>query len=162
MIAFNVVVVSAKQTRLVFCGVEDGEELSERYCEAVLKPKNTRTCTNKRCKGKWMVGKWSEVGAHNHRGLTRSISLTPITSYSVRRPAVRGASIAPSSAPGGTAAAAAAAAAGAASGLRRRLRSQPASTRATRRRGRTRRGPAIWPTALPLRKVLPAEICAAS
>ena len=33
----------------------------DKYCEAILRPKTSRTCVNKRCKAVWKAGKWSEV-----------------------------------------------------------------------------------------------------
>jgi hypothetical protein len=59
--------ISAEQKRLVFCGRPDDEEMDEKYCEAVLKPKSSRECTNKRCKGKWKEGEWSEVRSRHSK-----------------------------------------------------------------------------------------------
>ena len=54
---------SAEQTRRVFCSGGGGRDdvLEEKFCEAVLKPKASRRCSNKRCRGRWKVGKWSQV-----------------------------------------------------------------------------------------------------
>ena len=52
----------AEQTRRVFCSGGGRENiLEEKYCEAVLKPKTSKRCSNKRCRGRWKVGKWSKV-----------------------------------------------------------------------------------------------------
>ena len=35
--------------------------LDDRFCEAVLRPRSTRTCYNRRCVGRWEEGEWSKV-----------------------------------------------------------------------------------------------------
>ena len=50
------------QSRNVYCGSQETKNvLDEKYCEAVLKPKSSQPCRNRKCKGAWKVGEWSEV-----------------------------------------------------------------------------------------------------
>ena len=50
------------QSRNVYCGSQETHNvLDEKYCEAVLKPKSSQTCRNRKCKGVWKVSDWSEV-----------------------------------------------------------------------------------------------------
>ena len=50
------------QTRVVFCGSKvSNQTMEEKYCEAVLKPTSSQTCHNRKCKGSWKIGNWSEV-----------------------------------------------------------------------------------------------------
>lgn len=51
---------TAFQTRDVICAVKD-KALDDKYCEAVLRPRSSQTCHNRRCRGIWKVGAWSEV-----------------------------------------------------------------------------------------------------
>jgi len=46
--------------RQVLCGSDQDQPTDERFCEAVLKPRASKTCRNKQCKGKWKAGQWSE------------------------------------------------------------------------------------------------------
>ncbi|XP_071743859.1 protein madd-4 isoform X1 [Lepeophtheirus salmonis] len=55
------------QLRQVRCGYLSNEEknkkdnnLDDRFCEAILRPKASRQCNNPKCEGKWHVGSWSE------------------------------------------------------------------------------------------------------
>ena len=48
------------QTRDVFCTVGD-KTVDDKYCEAVLRPRSTQKCRNRRCKGVWKTGLWSKV-----------------------------------------------------------------------------------------------------
>ena len=48
------------QTRDVFCAVAD-KTVDDKYCEAVLRPRSTQKCRNRRCKGIWKTGLWSQV-----------------------------------------------------------------------------------------------------
>ena len=48
------------QTRDVFCAVGD-KTVDDKYCEAVLRPRSTQKCRNRRCKGIWKTGLWSKV-----------------------------------------------------------------------------------------------------
>ena len=60
---YNMRHLSGFQTRNVFCGSQtNNKTLEEKYCEAVLKPRSSQTCHNRKCKGLWKVGNWSEVG----------------------------------------------------------------------------------------------------
>lgn len=46
--------------REVSCGLNEGDPMEERFCEAVLKPRASKTCRNKQCKGTWKASQWSE------------------------------------------------------------------------------------------------------
>ena len=48
------------QTRDVFCSVAD-KTVDDKYCEAVLRPRSTQKCQNRRCKAIWKTGLWSKV-----------------------------------------------------------------------------------------------------
>ena len=37
--------------------------VDEKYCEAVLKPVSSRTCSNEQCKAIWQAQAWSEVSS---------------------------------------------------------------------------------------------------
>ena len=47
--------------REVVCGSSEDQPIDQRFCEAVLKPRASKTCRNKQCKGRWRAGNWSEV-----------------------------------------------------------------------------------------------------
>ena len=49
--------------REVSCGLNEGDPMEERFCEAVLKPRASKTCRNKQCKGTWKASQWSEVSS---------------------------------------------------------------------------------------------------
>ena len=49
------------QTRDVRCAVGQNTTVEEKYCEAVLKPTSSRTCSNDQCRAIWQAQQWSEV-----------------------------------------------------------------------------------------------------
>jgi hypothetical protein len=54
----------------VFCGSKvSNQAMDEKYCEAVLKPTSSQTCHNRKCKGSWKIGDWSEVNTYLEFGI---------------------------------------------------------------------------------------------
>ena len=49
------------QTRDVLCQVaENKKAVEDKYCEAVLRPRSSKTCFNRKCKGIWKTSPWSK------------------------------------------------------------------------------------------------------
>ena len=49
------------QTRDVMCSIDDFKTVDDKYCEAVLRPRSSQTCFNRRCRGIWKSSPWSKV-----------------------------------------------------------------------------------------------------
>ena len=51
------------QTRDVLCSVADKTKkaVEDKYCETVLRPRSSKTCFNRKCKGIWKTNLWSKV-----------------------------------------------------------------------------------------------------
>lgn len=53
---------AAFQTRNVTCSINNGKlTFADTFCEAILRPKTSRSCFNRKCRGRWTSGKWSKV-----------------------------------------------------------------------------------------------------
>merc|ERR1711953_262015 len=50
------------QTRDVLCSVADKTKkaVEDKYCETVLRPRSSKTCFNRKCKGIWKTDQWSK------------------------------------------------------------------------------------------------------
>lgn len=51
------------QTRDVICSIgttTDNTTVDDKYCEAVLRPRSSQTCFNRRCRGIWKTTQWSQ------------------------------------------------------------------------------------------------------
>ena len=55
------------QTRDVLCSVADKTKkaVEDKYCETVLRPRSSKTCFNRKCKGIWKTDQWSKVSSKN-------------------------------------------------------------------------------------------------